>query len=178
MVRKFAKPRFQQRTLTRCLGTIVLAIAVLLAAWNFLGGWVFIPFILFLIILGLGLHHRSRRIAPRLRDGREPLDRYDVVPDALRIVVVNGNESDDHFAALRFIEGVAWPALIVTESGIPYQKYEPPGAILSLPAVEEAGPRRPLPDYLASEIHLLLGSLLLIGAWSAYTYLKDSGIVR
>lgn len=204
MLRKFAEPRFQRRSLAGCLGVIVLAIAGLLVASYFLGGWAFIPFILFLIILGLGLRHSSQQVAPRLRDAREALDRYEAVHGSVRVVVVQGSDSNDyqagvrdrqgndwsfefnpqdwlpdtgdHTAELRFINGVDWPALIVTEAGILYPKSTPTRAFLSFPAPEEAGPPRPLPYFLTGAICLLLGGLVLVGAWGAH--LKDAGIVK
>jgi hypothetical protein len=202
-LRRLLTPRSQQRTLLGCLSVIILAIAGLVVASHFLGGWAFIPFILFLIILGLGLAHSSREIAPRLRDARQALDCYEAVSGRVRMVVTQdsdsydyqagvrdrqGNdwtfdfspqdwlpETGDHAAELRYIEGVEWPTLIVTEAGVLYPKSVPKRAALALPEAEAPVPQRPLPYYLGGAISLLLGGLILAGAWGAY--LKDSGIV-
>jgi hypothetical protein len=203
-LRAFATPRNQARSRMGCLGVIALGIIGLLAASFYMGVWVLIPFVLFLVILGLGINHSIRQLAPRLSDAHLALDRHEAVRDSLRIVVVQGSDSDEYHAGmldrqgrdwrfefnpagwipktgdypaeLRFVDGVEWPVLIVTEAGILYPKYAPTRDKLDFPVAEESGPSRPLPYYLGGAISLLLAGLILAGVWG--TYLNDSRIER
>lgn len=198
-LRQFATPRHQARTRVGCLSVIVLGIIGILLAAYFFFGWALIPFALFLVLLGLGINHSSQQVAPRLHDARLALDRYQAVQDRVRIVVNPGSDSDDyqagvrdrqghdwtfdfcpsgwipltgdHPAELRFVKGVEWPALVVTEAGILYPKFRPTRDTLTLPAADEAAAPRPLPHYLGAAISLLLAGFILTGAWG--TYLRD-----
>lgn len=205
ILRQISSPRFNKRLGMGCLAATVMVVAGIVITAYYLDDWGVLPFAPFAIVFALAIAHSARQTAPHMRDARQAIDHYQVTPGMVRIVMTSDDGSDYyragvrdrqgrdwtfsfrpqewkpvagvHPAELRYIDGVDWPALIVTEQGILYPQLRPEAQTLAPPAAPEPDkPASALAVLLAGLVLLMLGLLLLAGAWGAY--LKDTGIVR
>ncbi len=190
LLRKITAPQYIGRVKIGCLAMTVAIVAGFLAAGYLINERGFFLAALMLGAIGLGtLREFSKDKTPHLANARQALDCFEGVSGSVRIVVEVDDSSDvyhaaapdragkswafrfspdgwvpkmgDYPAELRFVEGVEWPALIITDSGILYPQFDPKQESLALPGEEGAESSPP-------KGWILLGIILMAAAvgWS------------
>ncbi|TCJ12800.1 hypothetical protein EZJ19_11205 [Parasulfuritortus cantonensis] len=136
-----------------CLAMTALAVVGVLAIGYALKDWSFLLAAAILLAAGLGFLQAFQRAKPNQENARRALDHF-VSVDGTVYIVVEDDDSDyvygagvtdragvdwafsfrpdnwkpepgEFSAELRYIDGVAWPVLIITERGILYPQYTP-----------------------------------------------------
>lgn len=167
LLRKFTGPRVAGRVKAGCLLSIAaIAIGLMMAGYTLGDELEFLIPVVMITGFGLAVFQSFKQIHPHALRAREALDRYEVESDTVRIVVEPDDESliytagitdragknwmfrfspagwspktGDFPAELRYVEGIAWPALVFTDTGILYPQFDPKQERLTLPEEEVA----------------------------------------
>lgn len=204
-LRKTTEPRYLGRVKFGCLGVTLVTVAGFLTAGQLLNERGFFLAALMLGAIGLGtLREFIKQKAPHLARARQALDGCDSVPGTVRVVVEEDDDSKicraavqdrsgndwtflfspegwspktgDFPAELRYVEGVAWPALAITAAGILHPQFDPKQKRLALPEEEAAGSSAP-------KGQILFGVILIVVAigWSSviwHVYRLDARIIE
>jgi hypothetical protein len=153
ILKQITEPSFMTRTQAGLLALLFAIALVFLVVGIYLRDWTFLfPFLGF-VLIGVATLHHLRHMAPHSRNARLALNSYEQVLGKVRIRVVSAEGYDyctagvrdkegrewtfnfhalswkpqtgDFPAELRYIEGVDWPALVITEGGIIFPKHAP-----------------------------------------------------
>jgi len=208
VLRKASEPSSFARFRTGCLAATSAIVIGLLLAFYFLDHGTYLIAALMVGAMGFGLLQDFVSDSPHLTRARLALDHFVSVPATVRIVVEVNDGSNDYFAGvqdragnhwtfpfrpdgwsprtgdfpaeLRYIDGTAWPALILTETGILHTWGKPKQRALALPAVQSDGSTPPQ-GWIFLGVIMLLASLFWCAViWGMYqrdSHIMLSGVV-
>lgn len=190
-LRKTTSPQHLWRAKVGCLAMTVAIVAGFMVVGYLLSERDFFFMALILGVIGLGtLREFSKERTPHLARARQALNCFEGVAGTVRIVVETDDgshvyraavpdragktwvfpfspegwipETGDYPAELRFVEGVEWPTLVVTDAGILYTVTHPKQERLVLPGEEAEGSTLP-------KGRILLGVVLMVAGvgWSS-----------